>query len=555
MFMQIHLRRGFWSLAALSFTVGLAACATHKEPPPSTEIDEGLYRNALRTLAGDDYLGRKPGSAGEDKTVAFLIESFKKIGLKPGNGESYIQTVPLIESIAAADSTLSFAGQQGVRPFSFGKDMVIWNESGAATAQLQRSDLVFVGHGIVAPEYNWNDYADIDVRGKTVLVLANDPGYASKDPTVFKGGAMTQYGRWTYKIEQAARQGAAGVLLIHDADAVSFGWDVVQNTWMGPQLHRPAAPGSSAAPAIAGWVRNEAVRDLFAGVGRDYNALVTAAAHAGFKAIPLGVKVDAQLHSAVRQFNSANVVALLTGSDKKRECLIYQAHWDSLGVDAVRQGHNVFNGAEDNASGVAGLVALAQSFQRTKPVPERSILFLATTAGVPNQLGAHYYTDNPIFPLRETEAVIALDSLLIGGTTRDVSIIGIGNSDLEDTARAAALLQGREARPEPNPQRGAYFETDSFSFASAGVPVLYVRGGLDNSARGPAWGRQLIDDYRLHRYLQPTDQYSADWDVRGALTDLSLYYEVGLRVTQARRFPRWYPNSEFRMTHSHASAD
>jgi Zn-dependent M28 family amino/carboxypeptidase len=555
MFMRIHLRRGLWGLAALSFTLALAACATHKEPPPSPEIDEGLYRNALRTLAGDDYLGRKPGSAGEDKTVAFLVESFKKIGLKPGNGESYIQTVPLIESIAAADSTLSVAGQQGVRPLRFGKDMVIWNESGAATAQLQRSDLVFVGHGIVAPEYNWNDYADTDVHGKTVLILANDPGYASKDPTVFKGGAMTQYGRWTYKIEQAARQGAAGVLLIHDADAVSFGWDVVQNTWMGPQLHRPAAPGSSAAPAIEGWVRNESVRDLFAGLGRDYNALVTAAARAGFKAIPLGLKVDAQLHSSVRQFNSANVVALLTGSDKKRECLIYQAHWDSLGVDAARQGHNVFNGAEDNASGVAGLVALAQSFQRTKPVPERSILFLATTAGVPNQLGAQYYTENPIFPLRETQAVIALDSLLIGGTTRDVSIIGIGNSDLEDTARAAALLQGRETRPEPNPQRGTYFDTDSFSFASAGVPVLYVRGGLDNAARGPVWGQQLLDDYRLHRYLQPTDQYSADWDVRGALTDLSLYYEVGLRVTQARRFPRWYPNSEFRMTHAHASAD
>jgi Zn-dependent M28 family amino/carboxypeptidase len=543
------------STLASALAVGLAACATHKEPPPSVEIDEGLYRNALRTLAGDDYLGRKPGSAGEDKTVAFLVESFKKIGLKPGNGESYIQTVPLIESTAAADASLSFAGQQGMRSFSYGKDMVIWNESGAATAQLQRSELVFVGHGIVAPEYNWNDYADTDVHGKTVLILANDPGYASKDPTLFKGGAMTQYGRWTYKIEQAARQGAAGVLLIHDAEAVSFGWNVVQNTWMGAQLHRPVAPGSGAAPAIEGWLRNESVRELFAGLGRDYDALVTAAAHPGFKAIALGLKVDAQLRSSVRQFNSANVVALLTGSSKKRECLIYQAHWDSLGVDASRQGHNVFNGAEDNASGVAGLVALAQSFQRTKPVPERTILFLATTGGVPNQLGARYYTDNPVFPLRETEAVIALDSLLIGGTTRDVSIIGIGNSDLEDTARAAALLQGREARPEPNPQRGAYFDTDSFSFATAGVPVLYVHGGLDNSARGPVWGQQQIDDYRLHRYLQPTDQYSADWNVQGALTDLSLYYEVGLRVTQARRFPRWYPNSEFRTTHPHASGD
>ena len=541
------LARGLTWALGWGLVWALAGCALHKEPPPSPDIDEGLYRNALRTLAGDDYLGRKPGTAGEDKTVAFLVESFKKIGLKPGNGESFIQNVPLVESIAAADATLSFAGQQGLRNLAYGKDMVIWNEGAAATARLQRSDVVFVGFGIVASEYNWNDYADTDVHGKTVLVLANDPGYASKDPTLFKGGAMTQYGRWAYKIEEAARQGAAGVLLIHDVDSLGFTWNVVQNTWTGAQFHRPPAPGSAAPPAIEGWLRNEAARDFFSAAGRDFAALSAAAAHPGFKSVVLGLKADALLHSSVRQFNSANVVALLTGS-KKRECLIYEAHWDGLGADAARQGHNIFNAAENNASGVAGLLALAQSFQRTKPAPDRSIVFLATTAGEPNQLGSEYYTDNPLFPLRETEAVIALDSLLIGGPTRDVSIFGVGNSDLEDTARAVALLQGRETRPEPAPQRGTYFETDSFNFARAGVPVLYVRGGPDNSARGPVWGQAQMDDYRLNRYRQTTDQYGANWDVRGALSDLALYYEVGMRVTHARRFPRWYPNSEFRIT-------
>jgi Zn-dependent M28 family amino/carboxypeptidase len=541
--MQIHRRRGFGALAFVLLT----GCASHKEPPPSPEIDEALYRGALRTLAGDDFLGRKPGSAGEDKTIAFLVETFRKIGLKPGNGESFIQTVPLIESIVAPDATLSFAGPHGVRSLSLGKDMVIWSEGASAVAQLQRSDLVFVGYGIAASEYSWNDYANTDVRGKTVVVLANDPGYASKDPTVFKGGAMTQYGRWAYKIEEAARQGAAGVLLIHDADALGFGWNVVQSTWMGAQFHRPAAPGSSSSPAIEGWISNEAARDLFADAGRDFTALAAAAAHPGFKSIALGAKVDALLHSSVRQFNSANVIALLPGS-KKRECLIYQAHWDSLGVDSTRQGHNVFNGAEDNASGVAGLLALAQSFQRTKPAPDRSIVFLATTAAEPNQLGSEFYADHPVFPLRETEAVIDLDSLLLGGPTRDVSIFGVGNTDLEDTARAVALLQGREARPEPSPQRGIYFGTDGFSFARAGVPVLYVQGGIDNSARGPIFGQAQLDDFRLHRYHQLSDQYTADWDVRGAVSDLALYYEVGLRITHARRFPRWYPNSEFRIT-------
>jgi Zn-dependent M28 family amino/carboxypeptidase len=540
--MQIHLRRGFGTLV-LALAAG---CATHKEPPPSPEIDEALYRGALRTLAGDDFLGRKPGSAGEDKTVAYLVETFRKIGLKPGNGESFIQTVPLIESITAPDASLAFAGQHGVRSLSLGKDMVVWSES-SAMAQLQRSDVVFVGYGIVASEYSWNDYADTDVHGKTVLVLANDPGYGAKDPTVFKGGAMTQYGRWAYKIEEAARQGAAGVLLIHDADALGFDWNVVQSRWLGAQLHRPAAAGSRPPPAIEGWIRNEAARDLFADAGRDFAALAAAAAHPGFKPIALGVKLDATLHSSVRQFNSANVVALLPGS-KKRECVIYQAHWDSLGVDPARPGHNVYNGAEDNATGLAGLLALAQSFQRTKPAPDRSVVFLATTAAEPNQLGSEFYADNPLFPLRETEAVIALDSLLLGGPTRDVSLFGVGNTDLEDTARAVALLQGRETRPEPNPQRGRYFATDSFSFARAGVPVLYVQGGFDNSARGPVWGQAQLEDFRQHRDHLPADQYTADWDVRGAITDLALYYEVGLRVTHARRFPRWYPNSEFRIT-------
>jgi Zn-dependent M28 family amino/carboxypeptidase len=238
---------------------------------------------------------------------------------------------------------------------------------------------------------------------------------------------------------------------------------------------------------------------------------------------------------------------LLPGAGKKRECVIYTAHWDSLGVDPARQGHNIFNGAEDNATGLAGLLALAQSFHRTKPVPDRSIVFLATTAAAPNQLGSEFYVENALFPLRETEAVIDLDSLLLGGPTRDVSIFGVGNSDLEDTARAVALLQGREARPEPAPQRGSYFGTDSFSFARAGVPVLYVQGGIDNSARGPVFGQALRDEFRLHRDRQISDQYSNDWEVRGAVLDLALYYEVGLRVTHARRFPRWYPNSEFRL--------
>jgi Zn-dependent M28 family amino/carboxypeptidase len=545
--MRIDCRLGF---GVLVLVLVLAGCTGHREPPPPTEIDETVYRDALRILSSDDFLGRKPGTPGEDKTVAYLVDRFRKSGLKPGNGDSYLQQVPLIEVVAGADAALSTIGQLGVRSLAYGRDMVIWSGRAAPQAQLQRSDLVFVGYGIVAPEYSWNDYADIDVHGKTVLVLANDPGYASKDPSVFRGGAMTQYGRWAYKIEQAARQGAAGVLLIHDEDALGFGWSVVQNTWMGPQLRRQNGADEGAHVVVEGWIQNAAARTLFADLGKDFAVVAAAAAHPGFKAIPLGLKVDASLHNSVRPFNSSNVIAILPGN-KRHEYVLYNAHWDSLGADPARAGHNIFNGAADNATGVAGLVALAQSFVRTKPAPERTMVFLASTAALPNQLGTEYYVDNPIFPLRETAAVISVDTLLTGGPTRDVSIYGVGNTDLEDMARAEALLEGRETRPEPTPQRGIYFRSDSFNFARGGVPVLYAQGGIDNAARGPIWGQAQIDDYLAHRYHQTTDQYFADWDVRGAVLDLTLYYEVGLRVARGRRFPRWNPSSEFRVARPH----
>ena len=537
-----------WGVLALPGLL-LAACAVKpKLPPPSTDIDEAVFRTHVRMLASDDFEGRKPGTAGEEKTVAYLVEQFRKLGLKPGIGESFLQPVPMVESVAGADASLSIAGSHATLNLAYGKDMVIWSKSGLPQAELRRSDLVFAGYGIVAPEYAWNDYAGIDVRGKTVVVLVNDPGYATKDPQVFKGGAMTYYGRWDYKIEEAARQGAAGVLLIHDADAAGFGWQVIQNTWTGAQLYLAAADGNAGRAVIEGWIEKDAARALFAAAGLDFAAATAAAAHAGFKATSMGVQADATLHNSVRKFSSSNVIAVLPGAGRRREYVLYTAHWDHLGRDPARPGHNVFNGAIDDASGVAGLMALAQSFIRTKPGADRSIVFMALTGGESGLLGSEYYVVHPVFPLRDTVAALNLDGLRNGGPTRDVTIFGLGNTDLEQYARAAALLQGREVTPEPTPEQGLYFRSDNFSFANAGVPALYERGGIDDSARGPVWGRAQLDDYIAHRYRQPSDQYSPDWDVRGALDDLRLYYVVGLRVANTRRFPRWYPNSEFRVS-------
>jgi Zn-dependent M28 family amino/carboxypeptidase len=532
----------------------LPGCSLHpKEPPPTTDIDDTAYGDHVRVLASDDFQGRKPGTPGEDKAVGYLIENFRKLGLKPGNGTSYVQQVPLVQITASADATLTVTGAGGRRNLVFGKDMVIWTKRAVPEISVAHSEMVFVGYGIVAPEYSWNDYANLDVHGKTVVVLANDPGYASKDPTVFKGGAMTEYGRDAYKVEEAARQGAQGVLLIHDAAAMGYGWDAVQATWSGAQFELQAADGNAGRAAIEGWLQNDAARALFSAAGIDFARTAVAAAHPGFKAVPLNLRVDATIHNAIRAFNSQNVLAIWPGR-KSHEYVLYTAHWDSLGSDAARPGHNIFNGAVDNATGIAGLLSLAQSFKRTiDPKPDRSIAFLATTAAQPDLLGSQYYVEHPILALRETLAVINVDMMINGGRTRDVSILGFGNTDLEEAARAEALLQGREAHPDPNPQFGLYFRSDSYSFAHRGVPVLYTQAGVDSAGRGPVWGKAQIEDYFARRFRQPSDQYAADWDVGGAVTDLTLDYRMGIRIASSRRFPRWYPNSEFRASHHRAN--
>ncbi len=515
----------------------VAGCAGHRGPPPSTDVEENGFRAAVRTLAADEFEGRKPGTPGAEKTVNYLVERFRKLGLKPGNGESYLQEVPMVQ-IQVDDASLAVTGQGATRTLAYAKDMVIWTPRVLPAATVSHSDLVFVGYGIVAPEYHWDDYAETDVHGKTVVVLVNDPGYGSKGETF--------YGRWNYKLDEAARHGAAGVLLLHDPSAAGYGWNVVLNERTGPLLEAATADDNAGRAAIEGWISAAAGRALFAQAGLDLKAVLTAAAKPGFKAIAMGLKVDAAVHDTIERFSSPNVIGVLPGARHKREYVIYSAHWDHLGRQSAQAGGAVLNGAVDDASGVAGLLTLAQSFVRTQPAADRSIAFIAFTGGDAGLLGSEYYVEHPLFPLRETAGVLNLDALHIGGPTRDVMVIGYGNSELEDYFREAAQLQGRELHPDPNPERGGYYQSDQLSFARSGVPALDAKAGIDDSARGPAWGQARIDDYFANRYHQPGDQYSADWDVRGTLDDLRLYYEVGNRLARTRHYPRWYPGSEFR---------
>jgi Zn-dependent M28 family amino/carboxypeptidase len=539
------------AIGASGALVLLAACAGHAIPP-SNDVDETGFRDAVRILAADDFEGRKPGTPGEEKTVGYLVAQFRKLGLKPGNGDSFLQPVPLVEVQAGPDASLSVSGRGLPRPLEYAKNMVLWTKREVLEAALQQSELVFVGYGIVAPEYAWNDYANADVHGKTVIVMVNDPGYGSKDPQIFKGGAETRFGRWEYKLQEAARQGAAGVLLIHDSAAVGYPWSAVVNARTGPQLQLATADGNARRAAIEGWVSAEAARGIFTQAGLDFAAVSSAAARPGFQALPLGLKADAMVHNSIRRFTSPNVIAVLPGTERKRDYVIYTAHWDHLGRQSEEAGGGIFHGAVEDATGVAGLLMLAQSFVRTQPPAERSIAFIAFTAAESGLLGSTYYVANPSVSLRQTAGVFNLDRLHVGGPSRDVMIIGNGNSEMEDMLREAALLQGREVHPDPHPEFGGYFESDQLSFANRGVPALYAKAGLDDSARGPAWGQLQIDDYLLHRYYQTTDKYSPDWDVRGTLDDLRLYYEAGYRLARSRRFPRWYPNSDFRGSHSGA---
>jgi Zn-dependent M28 family amino/carboxypeptidase len=532
--------RALTGSSSLLLILALCGCNTHPKVPPSTDIDETVYRDGVRVLASDDFEGRKPGTRGEEKTVTYLAEQFKRLGLKPGNGQSYVQNVPLAESSVVALS-MSVLGQNGVHRLEQGRDVVVFSKRAGDRQELNRSDLVFAGYGIVAPEFTWNDYAGLDVHGKTVMILSGDPGPASKDPTLFQGNALSPYSRFQYKIEEAARQGAAAVLVVHDP-AGGYGWNVVENTWGGAQF-RLSQANEAEHPLIEGFISQQAARDLASDAGLDFADLAKSAFQRGFVGRPLNSKVNATLQSSNRTFASANVIGVLPGQRHKDEYVIYVAHWDSLGMSEHNGVRTVFTGAVDDASGVAGLLAMAQSFQRTQPGVDRTIVFLATTAAEPNLLGISYYMQNPVLPLAQTAAFLDLDSFMPGGRTRDISVFGFGISELDRAVREAALVNGgRETHPDPFPELGLYYRSESYLISKEGVPSLYAVAGIDDSARGRDYGKAKRMDYLAHFYRQPTDQYSPDWDVGGALEDLTMYYEVGGRVSNTRQFPRWTPN-------------
>ncbi|MEI9926396.1 MAG: M28 family metallopeptidase [Sphingomonas sp.] len=530
----------------------LASAGATAQTAPAISVD--TLKQVDQTLASDAFEGRKPTTPAEEKTLAYIVERMTAAGLQPGNRGGWFQDVPLVEITANHVSPLTFTGGKNPVSLEYRKDTVLATYRVTPRIDVKDSDVVFVGYGIDAPERGWNDYAGIDVHGKTVVVLVNDPDWQTMTlDGPFGGRAMTYYGRWTYKYEEAARQGAAAVLIVHDTEPAAYGWGVVQSSWTGPQLEQDTPGNHMDQSQAVGWIQQDAARALFASAGKDYAALVEAAKHPGFKAVPLGVKASVSWDNAIRRQASKNVVGILPGTERPDEVVLYSAHWDHLGhCDAV-DGDDICNGAADNASGVAGLIALSEAYAKAGPA-KRSVVFLAVTAEESGLLGSKFYAENPVYPLAKTVGGVNMDVLNLVGRAKDFTITGAGKSELEDLVKPLLAAQGRTLTPEANPERGGYYRSDHFSFAKLGVPMLDGGSGEDLVVGGKAAGHAATEDYVTNRYHKPQDEYDPRWDWSGAVEDLTLYYQLGRELADGSAWPNWYPTAEFRAVRDRSRA-
>ncbi|MCL4672585.1 MAG: M28 family peptidase [Sphingomonadaceae bacterium] len=534
--------------------VALAACASGADNGtldiPAVEpgdLSQATMVDITRELSTDAFEGRAPGTVGEEKTVALLTERFKAAGLEPGNNGSWVQKVPLVEITGRDYAPLSIKGKGVDLEFQYQTDWVGVTYREDAKTDLKDSELVFVGYGIVAPERGWNDYAGLDMKGKTAVILVNDPDFSTEGlEGPFGGKAMTYYGRWTYKYEEAARQGAAGAIIVHDTAPAAYGWNVVESSWSGPQAYAQRGENAPPLTQMNGWVQKGVAEQIANAAGKDLATLSAAATKKGFKAVPLGLTVSTSFASDIRKFESQNVIGVLRGKTRPDQYVIHTAHWDHLGrCSPAPDGDDICNGAVDNATGTAALVALAEAHAKAD-APDRSLVFLAVTAEESGLLGAHYYAENPVFPLAQTVGGINMDAFLVGGKSKDVTAVGLGKSQLDAYLENALGADGRVVTPDPNPEAGYYYRSDHFAFAKRGVPFLYVDGGEDLVEGGREAGAALAAEYREKRYHGPKDEFDENWDWSGVMADLQLFYRIGRMLANSTSWPNWNDGDEFR---------
>lgn len=506
-------------------------------------FSEAHFVEDIKALSSDAFMGRMPFTEGETRTLDYLQRQFKAIGLEPGNGDSYLQPVPLVSITTQAAPTMKVTGGKSPITLKGREDYAIWTNRTEDSVALHGDELVFAGYGVEAPEYNWDDFGDVDVKDKIILVFVNDPGFQSgKD--LFKGDTMTYYGRWTYKFEEAARKGAKGCLVIHDEVPASYGFQVVQNNWNTTRL-QAATEGYQC--AVVGWVSNGTARKLFEAAGMNYDTLFKAAHNPTFKAQPMHLGLTTAMRVTTREDTSYNVIGTIPGSTRSGEYIIYSAHWDHLGIGEPVDGDSIYNGALDNASGVAGIMEIARAFKSMKSSPERSLVFLAVTAEEQGLLGAEYYASHPIYPAASTVADINIDGINPYGPMKDIILIGKDQSELEDYLKEATQAEGRYVGYETHPEAGYFFRSDHFCFAKVGIPALYTETGIDLVEKGKEEGQRLADEYTEKYYHQPADEFdSTRWNTAGAVDDLQLLFQVGKRLSFDVKWPQWKGGSEFR---------
>jgi Zn-dependent M28 family amino/carboxypeptidase len=552
--------------------LGVSACSRATEPPAAAapasnttapvavtkmpSFDAGRMLGDIKTLSSDEFEGRAPGSKGEELTVKYLEEQFRKIGLQPGNTDgTFVQPLPLVGITASNTRPLTVSGNGKKATFKWRDDLVAWTKRVTDSSSLDNSELVFAGYGVTAPEFTWDDFKDVDVKGKTIVVLVNDPQIPSAsdpsqlDPSMFNGKAMTYYGRWTYKFEEGARRGAAGILIIHETGPAGYPFAVVQGN-LGERFDLVTPDKNMNRASIEGWLSLDAAKKLLSMAGQDFDALKKLALTREFRPVPLGLQASVAIHNTLRTIQSRNVLAKLEGSDPqlRNEWVIYTAHWDHLGIGAPVNGDKIYNGALDNASGVAQVLEIARAFTTVEPRPKRSVLFLMVGAEEQGLLGSQHYAEQPVYPLAKTLAAINVDGVNQWGKTKDITVIGMGASDLDDYLRDAAAMQQRVLRPDPESEKGFYYRSDHFNFAKQGVPALYTDTGIDFIGKPAEYSQQKRDEYTNRDYHAPSDQVKPDWDLSGATEDAQLLFLVGYNVANAATFPAWKPGNEFKAT-------
>jgi Zn-dependent M28 family amino/carboxypeptidase len=543
------------SSVALMLMASLGAGPPGDFPTISKSLRSEDVLSHIKVLASDEFEGRGPGTPGEDKTVNYLINQFKSLGLKPGNPNgTYIQEVPLVGFTAKSTAGAIQVGGTMIDLKTSDDWIAVSRRLNNDSVSVEGSDVVFVGYGVVAPEYGWDDYKDIDVKGKTIIMLINDPPVADSknpkelDPNFFKGRAMTYYGRWTYKYEIASLKGAAAALIIHETGPAGYPYQVVVGSWGRENVDIPSPDGNASRVAVEGWLSGEKARAILKATGQDFDSLKAKASSKDFRPISLNAKAKFEVQNVTRPIKSRNVVAKVEGTDPKLkdEYVIYTAHWDHLGRDPNLKGDQIYNGAADNASGVAAILEIADGFARLNPAPKRSVLFLAVTAEEKGLLGAKYYAAHPLYPLAKTLANLNMDVINLWGRTKDVVNVGLGNTTLDEILAAAASGQGRTVGPDAEPEKGMFYRSDHFEFAKQGVPALNLKGGMLYVDKPADYAKQKRDHYTQNDYHKVSDDVKPDWDLSGGLDDLRLMFEIGYQVTNGINFPEWKPGTEFK---------